>query len=150
MRRTFVVDGRPVEVALPADARLLDALRGPLAATGPKPGCGIGRCGACLVLLDGAPVPSCLVLAARLDGAEVTTADGLGDEGVTVLRALADAGAIQCGYCSAGMTVAIVAALRTVPPPGADEVLELLSGQLCRCGGYEGLRRAVTALFGAG
>jgi len=148
VKRAFVLDGRPVELVTAPDTRLLDALRGPLEATGPKPGCGIGRCGACLVLLDGAPVPSCLVLAARLDGAEVTTVDGLGEDGATILRALADAGAIQCGYCSAGMTVAIAGALRTVPRPGPDQVLELLAGQLCRCGGYEGLRRAVQSLFG--
>ena len=149
MTRRFLLDGREVAFDAPADTRLLEALRGPLEATGPKPGCGIGRCGACLVLLDGAPVPSCLVLAARIDGSAVTTVDGLGDEGAAILRALADAGAIQCGYCSAGMTVAIAGALRTVPRPGPDAVLELLSGQICRCGGYEGLRRAVHALFGA-
>ncbi len=150
MNRHFSLDGRPVAVDAAGDARLLELLRGPLAVTGPKPGCGIGRCGACLVMVDGAPVPSCLVLASRLEGAEVTTVDGLGSDGVTVLHALADAGAVQCGYCSAGMTVAIVGALRTVPRPEPGAVLELLEGQLCRCGGHEGLRRAVQALFGRG
>jgi carbon-monoxide dehydrogenase small subunit len=145
---TFRVDSHPVCWTGADDARLLDVLRGPLDVTAPKPGCGIGRCGACLVLVDDAAVPSCLVLAGRLDGSEVTTSDGLGAQGDAILQALAEAGAIQCGYCASGVIVALAGALRERPRPEADAVLTALEGQLCRCGGYEGLRRAVAELFG--
>lgn len=148
MSATFRVDTRPVCWSGADDTRLLDLLRGPLNATAPKLGCGIGRCGACLVLVDDAAVPSCLVFAGRLDGAEVTTSDGLGAQGDAILQALAEAGAIQCGYCTAGVIVALAGALRESPRPDADAVLGMLEGQLCRCGGYEGLRRAIAALFG--
>lgn len=148
MKIVATVDGRACAWEGPADTRLLDVLRDDLGVVAPREGCRIGRCGACAVLVDGEAVPSCLVLAARVDGAEVQTADGLGDDGQTILRALADAGAVQCGYCTAGIAVALVGALRESPRPTPESVLDALAGQLCRCGGYEGLRRAVRVLFG--
>ena len=148
MRIVTIVDGRDCTWDGPADARLLDVLRDGLGVVAPREGCRIGRCGACAVLLDGEAVPSCLVLAARVDGAEVQTADGLGTDGETILRVLAESGAVQCGYCTAGIMVALAGALRESPRPAPDAVLDALAGQLCRCGGYEGLRRAVGTLFG--
>jgi carbon-monoxide dehydrogenase small subunit len=148
MKVALTLDGNPVEWTGPADTRLVELLRDDLGATGPKLGCGIGRCGACLVLLDGEAVPACLVLGSQADGRAVITVDGLGEDGAAILQCLADAGAIQCGYCSSGMVVALAGALRTMPRPGPAEVLDTLTGQLCRCGGYEGLRRAVHTLFG--
>lgn len=147
MKLMITVDGRPAEWTGPSDRRLIDMLRDDLASTAPKLGCGIGRCGACAVLLDGQAVPACLVLAAQADGRSVTTADGLGEDGDLIRRALVDAGAVQCGYCTSGVAVALASALRETPRPATNEVLQSLNGQLCRCGGYEGLRRAVAVLF---
>lgn len=143
---SFEVNGRAFEWKGDDSRRLLTVLREACAVTDPKAGCEIGRCGACMVLLDGQAVPSCLVLMARVDGAQVTTASGLGEDAHKVLTTLAANGAIQCGYCTAGIVTTLVAALRESPRPSAEQILELLNGHLCRCGGYAGLRRAVAEL----
>lgn len=143
----FTVDGAPVEVTAAPDRRLIAILREDLGLTGPKEGCAIGRCGACVVLVDDRPVNACLVLAARLEGRIVTTVAGLGARAAAVQAALAEAGAVQCGYCAPGLVVALTALIeRTDPPADGAEVGRALAGQLCRCTGYGGLRRALGAL----
>lgn len=148
MTVSFEVNGLACEWKGDESRRLLTVLREVCAVTDPKPGCEIGRCGACTVLLDGQAVPSCLVLMARMDGAQVTTASGLGDDAHKVLSSLAANGAVQCGYCTAGVVTTLVSALRESPRPSADAILDMLTGHLCRCGGYAGLRRAVAELAG--
>ena len=149
MRLGFTVDGAACEIVADPDRRLIDILREDLGVTAAKNGCGIGRCGACLVIVDGRPVNACLVPAARLDGVAVVTALGLGAAADRVRAALAAAGGVQCGYCASGVVTLLTALLDENPRPGPEAVLPLIAGQICRCTGYGGLRRAVDALFGA-
>jgi carbon-monoxide dehydrogenase small subunit len=143
----FTVNGQPVEVAAPPTRRLLDILRLDLGLTGTKPGCEIGRCGACTVWLDGVPANSCLVLALRLDGCAVTTVEHL-DPDDEPARALAEEGGLQCGYCTPGLLMTLRWLCAADPRPTAAEAEELLSGHLCRCTGYGGIKRSVARLFG--
>ncbi len=121
---------------------------------GVKKGCETGDCGACAVLLDGRAVNSCLVLAAKADGHEVTTVEGLERNGkLTALQeAFLDAGAVQCGYCTPGMLIAATALLNRNPNPSEEEIKEAISGNLCRCTGYvkqvEAIKLAVKRLKG--
>lgn len=143
----FTVNGRVVEIEVPATRRLLDILRVDLGLTGSKPGCEIGRCGACTVWLDGVPVNACLVLAMRLDGRDVTTVEHL-DADDFVAQALAEEGGLQCGYCTPGLLMTLRWLCAADPRPTVAEAEELLSGHLCRCTGYGGIKRAVARLFG--
>jgi carbon-monoxide dehydrogenase small subunit len=122
-------------------------LRDRLALTGTKNGCESGECGACTVLLDGEPVNSCMVLAVEVDGHEVTTVEGLAEEGS--LSALQDAfvahNAVQCGFCTPGMLISAQALLKRNPDPSEDEIKEALVGNLCRCTGYVRIIKAVQA-----
>jgi aerobic carbon-monoxide dehydrogenase small subunit len=141
------VNGTPRTVEVPPGRRLLDMLRHDLGLTGTKEGCGAGECGACTVLLDGAPVTSCLVLAASVDGHEVVTVEGLGGK-VGVLHpfqtALVEHGGVQCGFCTPGVAVTGAAILsRGVTDPA--EQARLLSGNLCRCTGYTKIFEALQA-----
>ena len=110
-----------------------------------REGCGVGICGACTILLDGAPLSSCLLLAARLDGRTITTVEGLGTEAAPhpVQQAFLEAGALQCGYCTPGLVLSVAALLRESPAPSPDDVRAYLSGNLCRCGAYADILRAV-------
>ena len=126
--------------------RLLDLLRGDLDLTGAKPGCGIGRCGACTVLLDGVPVPSCLVFVAKLDGHAVTTIEGT-PAASPVRDALAAEGGFQCGYCTPGLVMSLEYWASRLPTPSRGEVEAMIAGHLCRCTGYAGIRRAIHVLF---
>jgi aerobic carbon-monoxide dehydrogenase small subunit len=129
------------EVALEAHPmkRLLDVLREDCGLTGTKEGCGEGECGACTVLLDGQPVVSCLVPVAQVEGAGITTIEGLGGEH-PLQRAFADLGGAQCGICTPGM---ILAAVALGPSPSLEQIRTGLAGNLCRCTGYEAIYRAV-------
>jgi carbon-monoxide dehydrogenase small subunit len=157
MKIAFEVDDRPVSVDVPADRRLIDILRDDLGVVGPKNGCAIGRCGACLVLVDDRPVNACLVLAAKLAGRRVVTIEGLGAQGLgaealaaaseAVKDALARAGAVQCGYCASGLVTALTWLIAHEPRLTPVEAEALLVGQICRCTGYGGLRRALASLF---
>jgi carbon-monoxide dehydrogenase small subunit len=131
------VNGRTHDVALPPNVTLLQALRD-LGYTDVRNGCEQGDCGACAVLLDGRPVNSCLVLAWQAEGREIVTNAGLGtiDRPHVIQEAFADAGAIQCGYCTSGMVMSTSALLERNPDPTEDEIREALSGNLCRCTGY--------------
>ncbi len=133
------VNGVAREVAVHAHATLGEVLRGELGLTGTKIGCGEGDCGACTVLLDGDPVNSCLVLAMQTEGREVTTIEGLANgEGLHPVQAsFVEAGAIQCGYCSPGMILSATALLDRMPEPNENDVRTALSGNLCRCTGYQ-------------
>jgi carbon-monoxide dehydrogenase small subunit len=142
---TLNVNGKARRVTAPADAFLLDVLRDRLALTGAKNGCGMGECGACTVLLDGAAVCSCLVLAIEAQGHEITTIEGLAKPGELdpVQEAFADAGGVQCGFCTPGMVLAARAFLNENPNPTEEEVRLALSGNLCRCTGYTKIVEAV-------
>ena len=124
---------------------LADFLRGPCGLTGTHLGCEHGVCGACTVLLDGAAVRACLIFAVQVDGAEVTTVEGLGngDELTPVQAAFRDCHGLQCGFCTPGFVVSVTAYLRDHSDPGDDEIREALSGNLCRCTGYQGIIKAV-------
>ncbi len=141
------VNGKVRRVVARADAFLLDVLRDQLALTGAKNGCGMGECGACTVLLDGAAVFSCLTLAVEAQGRAITTIEGLARPGELdpVQRAFADLGAVQCGVCTPGMVLAARALLAEHPRPSEERVRRALSGNLCRCTGYAKIVAAVLA-----
>jgi len=134
-----------VSVEVDGAERLLDVLREKLDLKGPKEGCGTGDCGACTVILDKKTVPSCLVLAAGLDGSEITTIEGIGSaEALHPLQeAFIQAGAVQCGFCIPGMITSAKNLLDSNPFPTRDEVREALVGNLCRCTGYTRIVEAV-------
>lgn len=135
----FTLNGRPVDVAAPPMARLLDVLREECGLTGTKEGCGEGECGACTVLVDGEPVCACLVPVAQVADCEVLTIEGLGGDHV-MQRAFVAEGAAQCGICTPGM---LLTALTIPPGASIEEVRTTLAGNLCRCTGYEAIYRAV-------
>ncbi|WP_270935431.1 (2Fe-2S)-binding protein [Falsiroseomonas oryzae] len=148
---TLSVNGEPREIRVAPMTTLLEALRTELALTGAKRGCNQGVCGACTVLLDGRPVRGCLTLAVAVGEREVTTVEGLAPPGQLgrVQEALEQVGAVQCGFCTPGIVLALEGLLRETPHPDEDALREALSGNLCRCSGYvkilEGARRAVEA-----
>jgi carbon-monoxide dehydrogenase small subunit len=145
MRLELTVNGERVEADVWAGESLLTALRDRLGLPGSKNACEQGECGSCSILLDGALVCSCLVLAAQADGHDVVTVEGLGDAERLhpVQEAFADTGAVQCGFCTPGFVVAAADLLRRVPDPSDDEIREALSGNLCRCTGYAKILDAV-------
>jgi aerobic-type carbon monoxide dehydrogenase small subunit (CoxS/CutS family) len=148
---TLTINGEPREVRVAPGTTVLEALRSELALTGAKRGCNQGVCGACTVLLDGLPVRGRLTLAVAVQGREITTIEGLAPPGELgrVQQALHDAGAIQCGFCTPGIVLAIEGLLRETPSPDDEALREALSGNLCRCSGYvkilDGARRAAEA-----
>jgi carbon-monoxide dehydrogenase small subunit len=147
MTLRFILNGRPASVDAPPAARLLDVLRGPLALTGTKEGCGEGECGSCTVLLDGAPVNACLVLAGQVEGRAVTTVEGYGDPArlSPLQEAFVKEGGLQCGICTPGFVVSAEALLAAIPQPGETDIREALAGNLCRCTGYQRIVEAVRA-----
>jgi xanthine dehydrogenase YagT iron-sulfur-binding subunit len=130
---------------------LLDALREDLDLTGTKKGCDHGQCGACTVLVDGRRVTSCLVLAIRLDGAQVITIEGLARDGALhpVQQAFIDHDAFQCGYCTPGQIMSAVALISEGRAHTADEIRELMSGNICRCGAYPRIVAAIEQAMAA-
>ena len=148
---TFTVNGHSLEVdALPM-TRLIDVLREQLRLTGTKEGCGEGECGACTVLIDGAPVNSCLIPVVQVDGCKVTTVEGIADDDRLdpIQRAFIDEGAAQCGICTPGFIVTARALLNENQSPTRREIREALAGNLCRCTGYQKIIDAVVAAMGA-
>lgn len=145
MRVEIGVNGERLEADVWAGESLLTTLRDRLGLPGSKNACEQGECGSCSVLLDGTLVCSCLVLAAQADGHEVVTVEGLAVDDALhpVQEAFADAGAVQCGFCTPGLVVATVDLLRANPDPNEDEIREALSGNLCRCTGYQKIFDAV-------
>ena len=122
--------------------RLIDVLRDRLGLTGTKEGCGRGECGACTVLIDGRATLSCITLAARVQG-EVTTVEGVADEGEGLRAAFADHGALQCGFCTPGQIVRGVLLLREGLPADDKDLRRCMSGNICRCTGYTGIMAAL-------
>jgi len=148
-RVTLTVNGVAHEVEVEAHLTLLEFLRETLHLTGAKEGCGLGECGTCLVLVDGAAVNSCLMLAGDARGRAVETIEGLGREGLDrVQAAFVAAGAVQCGFCTPGMVVAASALLRVSPHPTSAEAAAALAGVLCRCGTYPRVLEAVRLAAG--
>jgi len=144
---SLTVNGEPRECDVWGGESLLYALRERLELPGSKNACEQGECGSCSVLLDGTLVCACLVLAAQADGHEVATVEGLASGGSLhrVQEAFADAGAVQCGFCTPGLVVAAAALLEETPDPSDDEIREALSGNICRCTGYQKIFDAVRA-----
>jgi aerobic carbon-monoxide dehydrogenase small subunit len=147
MRITVRINGDEHQADCWEGESLLFALREKLGFPGSKNACEQGECGSCSVLLDGKLVCACLVLAAQADGHDVTTVEGLAEDGGLhpVQQAFVDAGAVQCGFCTPGLVVATADLLRRSPQPTDDEIREALSGNLCRCTGYAKIFDAVRA-----
>ena len=147
MKITLTVNGERREADVWGGESLLYALRERLDLPGSKNACEQGECGSCSVLLDGTLVCSCLVLAAQADGHEVVTVEGLAEDGNLhrVQEAFVAAGAVQCGFCTPGLVVATADLLERIPRPTDDEIREALSGNLCRCTGYQKIFDAVRA-----
>jgi len=147
----LTVNGEPADVSFASYKTLLEVLREDLNLCGTKHGCELGECGACAVLLDDQPVLSCLVLGADCDGRRVTTVEGLVTDGRLhpLQETFADLGAAQCGYCTPGFLVTAKALLDEHPHPTRDQIREALSGNLCRCTGYQQIFEAVEAAIAA-
>ena len=142
------VNGEIYEISVKPKKTLLDLLREDLNLTGTKMGCGNGECGACTVLINGKPVNACLFLAVEADGKEIFTIEGLADG--SMLHPLQEAfikyGAVQCGYCSPGMILSAKALLDENPRPSVEEVKKAIAGNLCRCGGYNKIVKAILSV----
>jgi len=145
---TLNVNGRARDLAVEPNRTLLDVLRHDLELTGTKRGCDLGECGSCTVILNGKPVNSCLVLAVQANGAEILTIEGLaGPSGLHPLQqAFVEKGAIQCGFCTPGMILSASSLLQKNPKPGEEEIRTALSGNLCRCTGYQKIVEAIQSV----
>jgi aerobic-type carbon monoxide dehydrogenase small subunit (CoxS/CutS family) len=150
------INGQKHDVDAPADETLLSVLRNHLNLTGTKYGCGEGECGACTVLMDGAPTRSCSIPAAAAAGTKVMTIEGLEYEGrlTPVQQAFLDEGAFQCGYCTSGMVMSATALLRDNHSPNQEQIVTAMNGNVCRCGTYPrilaAIKRAGQATTGGG
>jgi carbon-monoxide dehydrogenase small subunit len=144
------VNGEPVRVAFDGYKTLLEVLREDLNLPGTKHGCELGECGACAVLVDGEPMLSCLLLGAACEGRRIETVEGLmrGGRLHPLQEAFADCGAAQCGYCTPGLLMTAKALLDRNPSPTRDQIREALSGNICRCTGYQQIVEAVEAAAG--
>jgi len=142
---TLRVNGEEIEVSFAPYKTLLEVLREELGLTGTKHGCELGECGACAVLVDGAPLLSCLTLAVECEGRAIETVEGLarGSELHPLQAAFADLGGSQCGYCTPGAVMTAKALLEREPAPSRERIKEAMSGNLCRCTGYQQIVDAV-------
>ena len=141
MRVTLSVNGERYDLDVSPVARLADVLRDDLGL--------VGACGACAVLVDGRSVNSCLLYAAAAEGHELETIEGISRDGLTPLQeAFVASDAVQCGFCTSGQIVSATALLRTNPAPGSDEVRRAMSGNICRCGCYVKIERAILTFAG--
>ena len=141
----FTVNGQPVEATSDPATRLTAVLREELDLKGTKVGCDAGDCGACTVLIDGAPVCACMTAVAQVEGRSVTTVEGLAENGTMsrLQRSFLDHGAAQCGICTPGMLIATHTLLQENPDPDEAEIREAIGGNLCRCTGYQQIVEAV-------
>ena len=145
MKLELKINGSRQSVETTSERSLLHVLREDLGLTGAKYGCGEGQCGACTVLLDGSPARSCVTRASAVGSREITTIEGLEQNGRLhpVQQAFLDADALQCGYCTPGMILGAVALLKSNPRPSTDHVADALKGHMCRCGAYPRIVAAV-------
>ena len=136
---TLTINGKPVTASVRPDETLVELLRDDLELTGTKVSCNIGECGACTVIMDGRAVKSCIVPAAQCDGKEIITIEGMEQNGKLhpLQQCFVDANAVQCGFCTPGFVMASIAFLERNPHPTRDEIRTGISGNLCRCTGYE-------------
>jgi carbon-monoxide dehydrogenase small subunit len=150
-RLEFTVNGKPRTLSVEANETLLDVLRDDLQLTGSKRGCDIGGCGACTVIVDGVAILSCMSQAVRCQGKEITTIEGLSDNGqLHPLQASAiEHGAVQCGYCTPGWLMSSKALIDEKPHPTRDEVTEAIAGNFCRCTGYKKIIESILAVTGS-
>lgn len=150
MEIKFTVNARHYQLEVDAGERLLDVLRNRLGLIGTKEGCGEGECGACTIIMDGRTVNSCLVLAGQADGSDITTIEGVGDRHNPhpIQIAFVEEGAVQCGYCTPGMVLSAKSLLDSNPHPQREEISVAMSGNLCRCTGYDKIIRAVERAAG--
>lgn len=141
----LLINGKKHNVSLDASTFLLHVLRDELDMTGTKYGCGEGQCGACTVLLDGKPVRSCRLPLSALKGKEITTIEGLEEDGKLhpVQQAYLEVDVFQCGYCAPGMLMSTVGLLKANPKPSEEEIVQFMNGNICRCGTYP---RIITAI----
>ena len=144
-RISLTINGELERADVSANMTLLDLLRETLVYTGTKNGCSAGECGACMVMMDGEPVNSCLVLAVECDGAEILTVEGLAEDSKLdpIQEAIMEAGGVQCGFCTPGILIASRALLDRNPNPSTSEIRAALVGNLCRCTGYLRIIEAV-------
>ena len=144
----FILNGEACHTEIPEDVTLLKVLRDILHLTGTKEGCGEGDCGACTVLVDGRSVNSCLFPAVQAEGCQVMTIEGIeaNPELARIQKAFVDYGAVQCGFCSPGMIMSTVALLQKNPKPTEEEIRRGLSGNICRCTGYQAMVDAIQSL----
>ena len=144
----ITINGEAHELDIPVNKTLIDLIKEDLGLIGTKDGCRQGICGACTVLVDNVPIRSCLELAVRCHGKNITTIEGLKDAGNLhpLQQAFIDAGAVQCGYCTPGFLMMAFALLKENPTPTEKEVRKALIGNICRCTGYTGIVRAVMAV----
>ncbi len=149
MKRTILlrVNGREEHLQVEDADTLLDVLRDQLRLWSVREGCGVGACGTCTVLLDGRPVSSCFLLAARVEGRQIVTVEGLSQGGTLdpIQQAFVEQRAPQCGYCTPGFILSVKALLKENPNPTDEEIREYLAGNLCRCGSYPDIMRSVRA-----
>ena len=142
---TLSINGETYELAVECQETLLEVLRNRVGLTGTKEGCGTGECGSCTVLLDGVPVLACLMLALDCEDKEIQTIEGLARGGrlTQIQESFLEKGAVQCGFCTAGMVMASTALLERNPNPNREDVMESLEGHLCRCTGYNKIMESV-------
>ena len=145
---TLKVNDHEYDLVIPVNRTLTQVLRENLKLTGTKHGCSVGDCGSCTVLMDGQPVNSCLVLAVEAEGREIQTIEGLAEDGKLhpIQQAFVDKGGIQCGFCSPGMILTAKALLDKNPSPTETEIREAISGNLCRCTGYQKIVEAIASV----
>lgn len=150
MTITARVNGEEHTLTIPARRLLVDMLRYDLELTGTKEGCSVGVCGLCTVLMNGKMVAACLTLAALVDGQEITTIEGLAEDGRLhpVQQAFINYGGFQCGICTPGQIIAAKALLEENPEPSEDEIREWMAGNLCRCTGYYKILESVAKALG--